>query len=135
MHANRKKLRALETLRVRSDFLSVQGSGKKWVSHGLILQVKENGLNGVRVGYTVSKKTDKSAVRRNRIKRRLRAVAADVLSAEAALGHDYVLVGRPLTATRPYETLLQDLRWCLKKMGLQANRPEFSGDEKGEENQ
>lgn len=98
----------------------IQGKGKKWVSHGLIIQVHKNDLGIRRIGYTVSKRVDKSAVKRNRIKRRLRAVAADVLPVIAKDGYDYVLVGRPATATRPYDTLKNDIKWCLGKMELLA---------------
>lgn len=111
-------LEAMEVLTARSDFLCVQGNGQKWVSHGLVLQFRENDQSALRVGYTVTKKTDKSAVKRNRIKRRLRAVAADVLPLHARKGVDYVLVGRPASALRPYEELKRDLIWCLKKTGF-----------------
>lgn len=109
---------ALETLRKRREFLAVQGKGRKWVSQGLILQTRPNDGAVKRIGFTVSKKVDKSAVRRNRIKRRLRAVAADVLRSHAAAGHDYVLVGRPQTAIRPYAALCEDLKWCLRRLEL-----------------
>jgi ribonuclease P protein component len=94
------------------------------VSHGVILQALPNDLGAIRAGFTVTKKTERSAVKRNRIKRRLRAVAADILPVYAAPSHDYVLIGRNLSATRPYETLIQDLRWCLKKLGLEKNHSE-----------
>ena len=105
----------LPVLKKRSDFLIVQRQGRKWVSSGLILQYKENGLNQSRIGFTVSKKVSKSAVKRNRIKRRLREAAADILPAKAKSGFDYILLGREATATRPYGDLCNDLLWCLKK--------------------
>ena len=119
MHASKDNQASLTQIKKRADFLKIQGKGRKWVSHGLIVQTAP-GIDGItRIGYTVSKKVDKSAVKRNRIKRRLRAVAADVLPTNAQDGHDYILVGRPETAIRPYETLCKDLRWCLRKMGLE----------------
>lgn len=117
MHATKEQLAKLHTLTKRAEFLHVQSKGKKWVSHGLILQLADNDLNQTRIGFTVTKKTEKSAVKRNRIKRRLRAVAADVLPNEAKPSVDYILVGRSQTLTRPYKTLCNDLEWCLKKMG------------------
>ncbi len=118
MHIKKSELSAFEMLTARSDFITVQKKGQKWVSHGLILQVRDHGQSdAIRTGFTVSKKVDKSAVKRNRIKRRLRAVAADVLSQYAKPGVDYVLVGRKLTATRPYRDVCNDLKWCLKKTG------------------
>lgn len=122
MHTRKEELTAVKMLTARSDFLIVQGKGKKWVSHGLILQIRQNDLGHIRTGYTVTKKVDKSAVKRNRIKRRLRAVAADVLPHYALDGHDYILVGRKLTLRRPYDMLLKDLKWCLRKSGFSQDR-------------
>ncbi|HOO82337.1 MAG TPA: ribonuclease P protein component [Alphaproteobacteria bacterium] len=118
MHATKDQQSSLTQIKKRAEFLKIQGKGRKWVSHGLILQTAPNEAGEKRIGYTVSKRVDKSAVRRNRIKRRLRAAAADVLSSGALEGHDYILVGRPQTLIRPYEALCDDLRWCLRKMGL-----------------
>lgn len=119
MHTSKAQKASLTTIKKRTDFLKIQSKGSKWVSHGLILQSHTgNTDNTRRIGFTVSKKTDKSAVKRNRIKRRLRAIAADILPLHAKEGQDYILVGRPATLTRPYEALCKDLIWCLKKMDL-----------------
>ena len=118
MEASKEQQATLIQIKKRSDFLHIQSKGRKWVSHGLTIQTKPNEDNIKRIGYTVTKRTDKSAVKRNRIKRRLRAAAADILPAHAKNGHDYILVGRPQTLTRPYETLKNDIKWCLGKMDL-----------------
>ena len=119
MHASKAQRETLTQITKRSDFLTIQNKGRKWVSHGLIVQSMSNNEPGLkRIGYTVSKRVDKSAVKRNRIKRRLRAVAADILPLYGIEAQDYILVGRPQTATRPYAVLCKDLRWCLRKMGL-----------------
>ncbi len=123
MQASKEEQASLTQIKKRADFLKIQSKGRKWVSHGLIVQTAPNEEGLKRIGYTVSKKVDKSAVKRNRIKRRLRAVAADILPNGAMDGQDYILVGRPQTALRPYETLCEDLRWCLRKMGLEAKNP------------
>lgn len=118
MQASKDQQATLIQIKKRSDFLRIQGKGQKWVSHGLIIQTMPNEDDIKRIGYTVSKRTDKSAVKRNRIKRRLRAAAADILPIHAKNGQDYILVGRPQTLTRPYETLKKDIQWCLGKLGL-----------------
>lgn len=123
MRTARDKLKALQVLSDRADFLKIQNTGQKWVAQGLILQVMENGLDVMRVGYTVSKKVHKSAVKRNRIKRRLRAVAADILCSHGKPGCDYVLVGREATLEKPYEVLLKDLAWCMKRTGFYHDAP------------
>ena len=118
MHASKNQQASLIQIKSRAEFLKIQSAGKKWVSHGFIVQTAPNDTGDKRIGFTVSKKVDKSAVKRNRIKRRLRAVAADVLPDYARTSQDYILVGRPQTATRPYDQLCEDLRWCLRKMDL-----------------
>ena len=116
MHASKEEQKSLVQLKKRAEFLRVQKQGQKWVSHGLIIQVAPNETEERRVGYTVTKKTEKSSVRRNRIKRRLRAVAADILPGFAKAGYDYVLIGRSASMVRPYQTLCDDLKWCLGKL-------------------
>ena len=117
MHTHKNDLAEIEVLTDRSSFLDIQSTGKKWVSRSLILCVKDNDLDTKRVGFTVSKQIDKSAVNRNRIKRRLRAVAADVLSQYAKESTDYVILGRKETAVCSYNTMIDDLKWCLKRTG------------------
>jgi ribonuclease P protein component len=117
MQATASQLKNLKPLIKRADFMKIGKQGKKCVTHGVILQAMPNDLGYARVGFTVTKKVEPSAVRRNRIKRRLRAAAADTLSLHAKTSCDYVLIGRLLTATRPYATLCGDLKYCLEKTG------------------
>lgn len=119
MKQSRHMTKTLDRLKRRSDFLRVQAAGRKWVSTTLILQVAENDTGTCRFGITVSKKTSKSAVVRNRIKRRLRAVLLDVLPGHAKSGIDYVVIGRAVAETKAYADLEKDLIWCLKRMELQ----------------
>jgi ribonuclease P protein component len=77
----------------------------------------------IRVGYTASKKVG-GAVVRNRARRRLRALAREVLAGEAAPGYDYVLIARAETATRDYADLRNDMRFALKRLRLRQKQPE-----------
>ncbi|WP_415919432.1 ribonuclease P protein component [Tateyamaria sp. SN6-1] len=107
-------LLSLERLRNRSDFLQA-ARGKRVVTPGFILQVRSrsDATGAVRVGFTCSKKVG-NAVARNRAKRRLREIARLVLPSCGRPGTDYVLVGRAgVTATRPFDTMLGDLRHAL----------------------
>ena len=70
----------------------------------------------VRIGFTVSRKVG-NAVRRNRVKRRLRSVARTVLPQAGRPGYDYVLIGRKDTAERDFADLLGDLKRALDRLG------------------
>lgn len=117
MRAGKTSKKHPTTLKNRADFLKIAREGVKWTAQGLIIQAMPNDLGVIRVGYTVSKKTDPSAVKRNRIKRRLRAAVADTLALCARESCDFVLIGRKAGLDRPYEALCGDLKWCLGKMG------------------
>lgn len=122
MHARKSDQDKLTVLRKRADFLHAQGHGQRFGCRGLVIHSCANEGLGLRVGYTVTKRTEKSAVARNRIKRRLRAIAADILPGNAVSDTDYILIGKSETAARSYTELCGDLRYCLKKMDrLRAN--------------
>lgn len=118
MHARREQIESLGRLKRRSDFLKAQSSGQKWVSPTIVVQIGKTAAAPGRFGLTVTKKTSKSAVIRNRIRRRLRALACDVLPGYALDGVDIVLVGRLNALEAPYETLRKDLTWCLKRLEI-----------------
>lgn len=102
----------LETLKKRPDFLYAASQGIKYVSPALVVQaVKQRGAcdqSPVRVGFTATKKLG-NAVVRNRIKRRMRAVADEILVHHARPGVDYVLIGRKICVQYPYDALCRDL--------------------------
>lgn len=117
--ATRETVSRTPSLKKRAEFLRVQKEGQKWVSPGVILMAAPAAPareGQVKFGLTVTKKLSKSAVIRNRIRRRLRAAAHDVLPLHARTGVDYVLIGRTDTADLSYGKLCGDLKWCLKRL-------------------
>jgi len=117
MRASKEKIKDLGRLKKRSDFLRVKQEQRSWVSGSVIVQVGAFEAGKQRFGVVATKNLSKRAVDRNRVKRRLRAAAADILPAKAQSGLCFVLVGRAKTLSVPYDELLRDLRWCLKRMG------------------
>lgn len=80
-------------LKANNDFQRVRREGRSW-SHPLIVLIAvPNALEVTRIGITASK-TVGNAVRRNRAKRRLRAVIRQTV-ATLTPGWDIVLVARP----------------------------------------
>ena len=107
----------MTVMRKRSDFLKT-ASARRQGTNGFLLQGRDraDGEALVRVGFTASKKIG-NAVLRNRAKRRLRALAREVLAALAHPGWDYVLVARPeATVTRVYADLRADLSQAVQNL-------------------
>ncbi len=83
---------------------------------GFVLQVRARGDGdpAMRVGYTVTKKIG-NAVVRNRMKRRLRALARELLPEKGVPGADHVLIGRNGGIERDFATLRAELTKALAK--------------------
>lgn len=69
----------------------------------------------VRVGFTVSRRVG-NAVERNRVRRRLREVARQVIPTLARPDFDYVLIGRQASLNRDFALLRQELVEALKRL-------------------
>ena len=66
----------------------------------------------MRVGFTVTKKID-GAVVRNRMKRRFRALAREIVPAKGFAGADHVMVGRAKGVERDFGLLRSELLGAL----------------------
>ena len=84
---------------------------------GFVLLVRPRGDadDTMRIGYTVTKKIG-NAVVRNRMKRRFRAMARDLLPNLGIAGADHVLIGRAGGVERDFATLTAELRKALAKL-------------------
>ena len=84
---------------------------------GFVLLVRERGDGdpAPRLGITVTKKIG-NAVVRNRMKRRLRALAREVLDERALAGADHILIGRNGGIERDYALLGTELANAISKV-------------------
>ena len=84
---------------------------------GFVLLVRDRGDGepGMRIGITVTRKIG-GAVVRNRMKRRFRALARELLPAAGIVGADHVLIGRAGGVERPFDQLRAELGKALAKL-------------------
>ena len=69
----------------------------------------------IRVGFTVSRKVG-NAVVRNRVRRRLREIARQIIPARARADLDYVLVGRQAALGRDFALMRDELDQALTRL-------------------
>lgn len=80
----------------------------------LLVRPRHDDSPEMRVGYTVTKKIG-NAVTRNRMKRRFRALARELLPLAGILGADHVLIGRQAGVERDFAQLRAELSKALAK--------------------
>jgi ribonuclease P protein component len=115
--AGPKEAQRLSVLKKRADFVAAN-AGRRATTPGFVLLVRDrkDPDTAMRVGFTVTKKIG-GAVVRNRMKRRLRALAREVLPDAGHAGADHVLIGRSGAIERDYALLGTELRKALAKAG------------------
>ncbi|ODP39405.1 ribonuclease P protein component [Sphingomonas turrisvirgatae] len=84
---------------------------------GFVLLVRARGDDDMtmRIGITVSRKVG-NAVVRNRMKRRFRELAREILPEQGFRGCDHVLIGRAVGNDRDFSALRTDLARALARL-------------------
>jgi ribonuclease P protein component len=107
--ARPQEAQRLTTIRKRADFIAAN-SGLRATTPGFILLVRDRKDSDptMRVGFTVTKKIG-GAVIRNRMKRRLRALAREIVATKGVAGADHVMIGRAKGIERDFALLRSEL--------------------------
>ena len=113
--ARPQEAQRLVTLTKRADFLAAN-RGKRLPTPGFVLLVydRDDGDPEIRVGFTVTKKIG-GAVIRNRMKRRFRALARELMPAKGIAGADHVMIGRSGGIERDFNLLRSELGRALER--------------------
>ncbi|PZN98198.1 MAG: ribonuclease P protein component [Hyphomicrobiales bacterium] len=104
----------LARLTQRKQFLAAADQGRRFRSSAFTVQVRDADADeerepaGLRLGLTASRKVG-NAVKRNRIRRRLRVAAAEALAAQADRRCDIVIVARSETLKIGFRMLVNEL--------------------------
>ncbi|WP_373476418.1 ribonuclease P protein component [Sphingorhabdus sp.] len=103
-------------MKKRSDFLAAN-RGKRYATPGFVLLVKDrqDDQPEIRLGITITKKVG-NAVVRNRMRRRFRALAREMLAEKGKAGADHILIGRDGGIERDFGELRTDMAKALDKL-------------------
>ena len=106
----------LVTISKRADFVAAN-SGLRATTPGFILLVRDrkDQDSAKRVGFTVTRKIG-GAVVRNRMKRRFRALAREIVPSQGFAGADHVMIGRAKGIDREYGLLRTELAGALARL-------------------
>jgi ribonuclease P protein component len=114
--ARPQEAQRLTTIKRRADFLAAN-TGLRATTPGFILLIRERKDCDpqMRVGFTVTRKIG-GAVVRNRMKRRFRALAREIVPAKGIIGADHVLIGRAKGVEREFGLLRAELESALDRL-------------------
>jgi len=109
-------MRGYSVITKRSDFLAAN-RGKRYATPGFVLLVKDRQDESadIRLGITITKKVG-NAVVRNRMRRRFRALAQEMLAHNGKAGADHILIGRDSGIERDFAALRADMTKALEKL-------------------
>ena len=111
-------MRRERRLKKSREFAAVRKEGRSWADQVLVLLARRNGLSVSRFGFAVGRGVG-NAVVRNRLKRRLRALASD---SSVAQGWDLVVIARKPAAESPSHMLGESLSDLLSRAGVMRKR-------------
>ncbi len=108
----RFKFSFLNRIKKKKDFQQIQENGDKFFSKHFIIFSLKNNDNQNKIGITISKKVDKRAVVRNRLKRYIREIYRT--NKEKILdNHKLVVIAKKNAGNLKYHDVKRELLGCL----------------------
>lgn len=124
MKATKEQIQILSRLKKQAAFDSLRKTKTRWVSKGFSVQAIPSDKPTPDFCVITSKHAAKLATDRNKMRRRLRAVAYEILTTSAKPDMAYMIVARKDSLTLSMDDLRKDLKWCLKKLSLNNDAQE-----------
>jgi len=111
-----RDMRGYSIITKRADFLAAN-RGKRYATPGFVLLVSDRRDDdpAIRLGITITKKVG-NAVVRNRMRRRFRELAREMLNNKGKAGADHILIGRDGGIERDFAELRADMARALDKL-------------------
>jgi ribonuclease P protein component len=100
----------------RADFLAAN-RGKRFATPGFVMLVhpRNDDNPSIRLGITITKKVG-NAVVRNRMRRRFRSLAREMLGERGLAGADHIIIGRNDGIERDFATLRAEMARALDRL-------------------
>ena len=111
------KLGVNKRLRKRAEYLRIQAKGSKNKSRYFLISVMENEFECSRIGVTITKKIDKRAARRNRLRRRVKEVFRK-FNTKFEYNADIVVVGLKSSTEVDFSQIKKDLIYLFYQSSL-----------------
>ena len=115
-------------LRTRREFLDVRRGAKVRGAFVLVEAENRDDEGMPRLGLTVSRRNG-NAVKRNRIKRRLREAVRVRAAGDMATGNDYVIVSTPKALRASFDELCADISSAFVKANKKLERSRAGAEE------
>lgn len=108
-------------IRKRRDFLSASASGLCYRADFFVALAGLNKVENYRIGFTASKKVG-NAVVRNRCKRRMRAIAQQLLPSFALDKVDYVFIAKRSLVTAKWDDLIMQAEKAIRHLNKKIEK-------------